>query len=270
MGWRARYHRYGKAAGGALQWLEKAEFPEDVPEPKELQELDDAYAAVRPAIPPRQKEAIYALETFHLEFGKTIGKLQAFGPTAELLELRLWRLDELFEKLIPHSLGLPAKLRAQMAVAVGTTVAVYVLFPTSLREAIADLPAGVYLAIVGAILVAFSTAMGAVLVKAMRTGAYVGTTGLFVLLPPLLDAALLFGMAYWIPSGEAGGCLDHAVGKLDALYFSLTAMTTTGFGDLAPATSGCRTIVSMQMVTTFVIVTALLSMYVSRASASPR
>lgn len=241
-----------------------------MPEPKELRELDDAYAGIKDIIPRRNKAARHALEDFHDEFGKTLHKLQKYGFGPELLEIRLLRLDALFDRLAPHSLVMPAKLTAALvAGVVGATIA-YVAFPESLRQDVATLPGGIYLTIVGGALAAFSVLIGMLVLKATKTGSYVGATGLFVLLPSLLNVAFLFGWAYWVPSGSAGNCLSSPADKVDAFYFSLTTMTTTGFGDLTPVTTVCRAFATLQMGTTFVIVTSLFALYISRASSSTR
>ena len=270
MRWRVAYERYARAAGGAVAWLERAEFPEDVPEPKELCELDDAYEAVYPIVPRRNKAARYALEDFHGEFGKTIARLQTFGFTAELLEIRLLRLDRLFEELIPHALHLPRRFVWFLAVAAVLGPGSYVAFPEGLRSDIAAQSDGLYLLIIGSMLLSFSALIVAVVVKGIRSGRYLGITGVVIMLPALLNLVSVFAWAYWVPSDASGSCLNDPVGKLDALYFSLTTFTTTGFGDLAPVTTLCRAVATMQMITTFVIVSSLLTVYLGRASASGR
>lgn len=270
MSWREAYNQYAHAAGHAIAWLERGEFPEDIPHPRELDDLDNAYEAISSRIPKRNRRARRALEDFHREFGVTIHKLQTFGLTPELLELRLLRLDGLFEDLIPHSLALPRKYAYAFAIASSLGAISYIGFPRSLRpDVTAENTAG-YLVIVGVLLILFAGLVAAAVLKGIRTGQYVGTTGVFLLMPSLLNLVFVFAWAYWVPSTSPNSCLNAALTKLDAVYFSLTTFTTTGFGDLAPVTSLCRIIAVMQMITTFVIVSALLTVYLGRASTSSR
>lgn len=56
--------------------------------------------------------------------------------------------------------------------------------------------------------------------------------------------------------------------KIDALYFTLTTLTTTGFGDIQPYSQVCRGLGSGQLVVGFVVITFLIGVLISRAASS--
>lgn len=62
---------------------------------------------------------------------------------------------------------------------------------------------------------------------------------------PLL--LLLFSAAHYLIAASVPGSYTQELGRLDALYFSVTMFATVGFGDIAPVTSLTRTITVMQM-----------------------
>jgi hypothetical protein len=59
-------------------------------------------------------------------------------------------------------------------------------------------------------------------------------------------------------------------GHLDALYFSVTTLSTVGFGDQKPASQACRAVVTGQMAVTLAIVAVGLSILSSRFASSVR
>lgn len=75
----------------------------------------------------------------------------------------------------------------------------------------------------------------------------------------LLALVTIYSFIYWIAGYEPNSCFDTGISKIDAVYFTLTTLTTTGFGDLSPVSQTCRVIVSSQMVVGFVVVTIVLA-----------
>lgn len=63
-----------------------------------------------------------------------------------------------------------------------------------------------------------------------------------------------FATTYYLFSEYSPGSMSERLTRNDALYFSLTVFTTTGFGDITPASQGARAMVSIQMVSTVVLI----------------
>lgn len=72
--------------------------------------------------------------------------------------------------------------------------------------------------------------------------AFVTATVLFV---------ILFAGGYAALSETAPGSFTEPVGRIDALYFTMTVLATVGFGDIAPVTGTARLVVTVQMVCGF-------------------
>lgn len=62
-----------------------------------------------------------------------------------------------------------------------------------------------------------------------------------------------FATAYFMFSDYDAGSMSEKLTRIDALYFSLTVFTTTGFGDIAAVSEGARGLVSIQMISTLVL-----------------
>ncbi len=59
---------------------------------------------------------------------------------------------------------------------------------------------------------------------------------------------------------------EGALSRVDAIYFTLATMTTTGFGDIQSRTGGCRAIVSVQMILGFFFIGWAVTASVTRFS----
>jgi voltage-gated potassium channel len=70
-------------------------------------------------------------------------------------------------------------------------------------------------------------------------------------LPLLL---LLFASTYLRMSRAAPDSFSEALGRTDALYFTVTVFTTVGFGDIAPRSELARILTMFQMLTGLVVV----------------
>ncbi|MGC4933304.1 potassium channel family protein [Gordonia sp. DT30] len=62
-----------------------------------------------------------------------------------------------------------------------------------------------------------------------------------------------FATAYFVSSEYTAHSFTEKLTRVDALYFSLTVFTTTGFGDIVAVSQGARIVVSVQMVSSFVL-----------------
>lgn len=83
----------------------------------------------------------------------------------------------------------------------------------------------------------------------------------------LFSYLFVLAMSYWTLSGEGSNCMSKPpLSKVDAVYFTLTALTTTGFGDLTPVDQVCRALVSEQLFIGYTVLTFLLAVVVGRAA----
>lgn len=80
-----------------------------------------------------------------------------------------------------------------------------------------------------------------------------------------------FSWTYWDYSAQPGSCMNVALTKTDSVYFTLSTLTTVGYGDIAPVTEHCRVIVSAQMAGGLIFGAVLVALLVARIAArSPR
>ncbi|QYN40315.1 potassium channel family protein [Pseudonocardia sp. DSM 110487] len=70
-------------------------------------------------------------------------------------------------------------------------------------------------------------------------------------LPMLL---VLFASTYLRISRDAPDSFSEALGRTDALYFTVTVFATVGFGDIAPRSELARILTMFQMITGLVVV----------------
>lgn len=89
--------------------------------------------------------------------------------------------------------------------------------------------------------------------------------GLLVLVYTAFISEFLGGFAYtYWHLGGSNGCFSEALSKVDAIYFTITTFTTTGFGDLRVSGDACRGVVIAQMVVGFIIVSIGIATAISR------
>lgn len=70
-------------------------------------------------------------------------------------------------------------------------------------------------------------------------------TGTFV--AGLSTFVAVFSWAYWVLSSTSNAFNPGPLRRIDAVYFTLTTLTTTGFGDISPRSPSARLLVSVQM-----------------------
>jgi voltage-gated potassium channel Kch len=88
----------------------------------------------------------------------------------------------------------------------------------------------------------------------------------------LLNASAVFileyATLYWSDSARPHACMNVALTKIDSIYFTVTTLTTVGYGDIVPVSESCRVIVSSQMILGVVFLVVILSLFISRISES--
>jgi uncharacterized transporter YbjL len=70
----------------------------------------------------------------------------------------------------------------------------------------------------------------------------------------IVMAVLLFALAYFALSTAQSGEFSGLTTRVDALYYSLTVATTTGFGDVSAQSQLARVVVSAQLVFNMLII----------------
>lgn len=63
----------------------------------------------------------------------------------------------------------------------------------------------------------------------------------------LLSTVGLFTAMYWSLSTDDPTAFSEPLTRIDAIYFTLTSFTTTGFGDISAASQSARALVSLQL-----------------------
>jgi hypothetical protein len=82
-----------------------------------------------------------------------------------------------------------------------------------------------------------------------------------------LFAALIgvFSVSYLQLSHNDSKCFgSHHLSHVEVLYFTITTFTTTGFGDLAPKTPGCRLTVAFQTLVGLAVISMIIATLVAR------
>jgi voltage-gated potassium channel len=80
-----------------------------------------------------------------------------------------------------------------------------------------------------------------------RVGAY---EGLLVGIPLLL---CVFAAGYYVLGGTEVDSFTQSMNKVRAMYFTVTVFSTVGFGDITPKTDLARSLVTVQMIISLVV-----------------
>ena len=97
--------------------------------------------------------------------------------------------------------------------------------------------------------------------RAVVPAARTGSTHLMLLIVAMgLNMLIVpFASVYWQLSANATRCFSEPLSRIDAMYFTLTTLTTTGFGDIQALSELCRMAVFLQMVAGAVILIGVLA-----------
>ncbi|MFW0788233.1 potassium channel family protein [Gordonia sp. CPCC 205333] len=90
-------------------------------------------------------------------------------------------------------------------------------------------------------------------IRRFRSSAHPVATAVEMLVGVGTFYVVVFSTTYFLMSEYGHQTFNERLTRLDALYFSLTVFTTTGFGDVAPDSQTARAVVSVQMISTFVL-----------------
>jgi hypothetical protein len=66
-------------------------------------------------------------------------------------------------------------------------------------------------------------------------------------------------------SKASSGAFSETIDRVGALYFSLSTITTTGFGDIKPTSHACRLAVCAEMVCSILTVVVLMATATAKA-----
>lgn len=84
----------------------------------------------------------------------------------------------------------------------------------------------------------------------------------------IVSSLVLFAGSWtfiWAAQRNDQTCFGLRVSKVDAAYFTMATLTTTGFGDLAPKSQRCRALATFQMAGGVLVAVVALGSLVSRA-----
>jgi voltage-gated potassium channel len=142
---------------------------------------------------------------------------------------------------------------------IGLTLLVYALLPIdeSSQNTLIAVLAGIGLALV---LVVFLRQFGRIERAARPSAAAIEAlllvVGLFL---------TLFAFIYVSLSASDPGAFTQGLDKVAGIYFSVTVMTTVGFGDIAPVADVARVMVTLQMVLDIVLIGAVVKLLTLQA-----
>jgi len=100
-----------------------------------------------------------------------------------------------------------------------------------------------------------------------------GTPGAYTFVVAISTLAVVvatFANAYHILSLHSSGCFGSSLSRIDAIYFTLTTLSTVGYGDITPMSGKCRLVTSGQMLVTMLLLTIFVGLLVAVLSQSKR
>jgi hypothetical protein len=80
----------------------------------------------------------------------------------------------------------------------------------------------------------------------------------------------LFALWYYALSAESPQAFNASLTRIDAAYFTISTATTTGMGDIHPASGGARLLVSAQMIASLYLIVIAITTAMQRVLAQRR
>jgi voltage-gated potassium channel len=85
-------------------------------------------------------------------------------------------------------------------------------------------------------------------VRKIRTASYPLLRAIEALAVTLPLFIIIFATVYFVYAGQDPGSFSEDLTRTDSLYFTVTVLSTVGFGDITPVTQAARAIVMIQMI----------------------
>jgi Ion channel len=85
-------------------------------------------------------------------------------------------------------------------------------------------------------------------VRKIRTADYPLLRAIEALAVTLPLFIIVFATVYFVTAGKAPGSFSEDLTRTDSLYFTVTVLSTVGFGDITPLTQSARALVMIQMI----------------------
>lgn len=158
--------------------------------------------------------------------------------------------------LVDQPLGLRGLLviLGRAVVVIGGTLLVYALVPIETNWGPAVLAPLAALGLLG-VFVVFFRQFGKI-----ERSAYPGRAAIESLFLVLGTFVTLFAFLYVALSAYSPEAFSEEVDKVDGIYFSVTVLSTVGFGDLVPVTREAKMLVTLQMVLDVVLLGAAVKL----------
>jgi hypothetical protein len=258
--WRAAFREHTKFCNDTVAWVGAQSDPFDT-SAEPIQQYEASWNRVRPLLANRRGPRLVA-ESFDRTLRDVVFDVERFGSAVPTL-VRGAELEDRVDRLTVHALLDPRHVARYALPPVVVAVALLAFVPASARGSV---PAPVYAATIIGLTAWIAYTLYAGLMRVSDGAHLYGPYAVWAVAASLVGFVLVFAFAYWLPSEADGTCMNHALSRIDAAYFSLTTFTTTGFGDISPVTSECRAIASAQMAMTFALVALGLGVFVSRVS----
>ena len=105
--------------------------------------------------------------------------------------------------------------------------------------------------VLGLILVAAVTARQ---IRAIMRSEHPGARGVEAMAVAVPLFIVLFATVYFVMASRDPSTFTQTISRTDSLYFTITVLTTVGFGDIATVSETARVVVSIQMIADLILI----------------